>query len=68
MLFNKLDIAKAFYNIRWEYILEVLQHIGVGQRWRNMLALIWGSMTSRILLNGEAGSPIKLSTSCRQIF
>jgi hypothetical protein len=40
MLFIKLDITKSFDNIRWEYILEVLQQIGVGQHWRDILALI----------------------------
>jgi hypothetical protein len=33
MLLLKLDIAKAFDNIRWEYMLEVMTQFGFGQRW-----------------------------------
>jgi mannosylglycoprotein endo-beta-mannosidase len=30
MLFLKLDIAKAFDSVRWEYMLEVMQRLGFG--------------------------------------
>ena len=33
MLFMKLDIAKAFDNVRWEYMLEIMERLGFGQRW-----------------------------------
>ena len=32
MLFMKLDIAKAFDNVRWEYMLEIMERLGFGQR------------------------------------
>jgi hypothetical protein len=31
MLFIKLDITKTFDNVRWEYLLEVLEQLGFGQ-------------------------------------
>jgi hypothetical protein len=34
-LFLKLDIAKAFDSISWEYPLEVLERLGFGARWRS---------------------------------
>ncbi|WVZ95314.1 hypothetical protein U9M48_041096 [Paspalum notatum var. saurae] len=33
-LFLKLDIAKAFDSVRWDYLMEVLQKLGFGNRWR----------------------------------
>jgi hypothetical protein len=36
-----------------------MKHVGFGQRWRDMMALIWSTTTSRILLNGEPGRSIK---------
>jgi retron-type reverse transcriptase len=66
MLLLKLDIAKAFDNIRWEYLLEVMQQLGFGQRWRNMMSQIWSSTTSRIILNGVPGRPIKHAKGLRQ--
>jgi hypothetical protein len=30
MLLLKLDIVKAFNNVRWEYLLEVLEHLEFG--------------------------------------
>jgi hypothetical protein len=65
MLLLKLDIAKAFDSVRWEYLLEVLEHMGFGQRWRDLLALLW-STTSRILLDGKPGHPIKHAGGLRQ--
>jgi hypothetical protein len=59
MLFIKLDITKAFDSVRWEYLLKVMEQLGFGQRWRDILALMWGSTSSRFMLNGEAGRPIK---------
>jgi hypothetical protein len=66
MLFLKLDIHKAFDSVRWEYLLELLQHLGFGQRWRDLLSLLWASTSSRILLNGIAGRPIYHRRGLRQ--
>jgi hypothetical protein len=66
MLFLKLDIVKAFNSVRWEYMLEVLQRMGFGQRWRDLLRVLWASPTSRILLNGVPGKPIKHCRGLRQ--
>lgn len=59
MLFLKLDVAKAFDSVRWEYLLEVMEKLGFGQRWRDILSILWGCTTSRILLNGIPGKPIR---------
>jgi hypothetical protein len=53
MLLLKLDIAKAFDNVRWEYLLEVMEKLGFDPRWRDMMALIWSTTTLRIMLNGS---------------
>jgi retron-type reverse transcriptase len=65
MLFVKLDIAKAFDSVRWEYMLELMEKIGFGQRWRDILSLLWCTTSSRIL-NGEAGKSIKHGRGLRQ--
>jgi hypothetical protein len=59
MLLLKLDITKAFDNVRWEYLLELMEQLGFGQRSRDILSLIWSSTTSRIMLNGALGRPIR---------
>jgi hypothetical protein len=66
MLLLKLDITKAFDSMRWEYLLEAMEQVGFGQRWRDMMALIWSSASSRIMVNGEPGKPIKQAKGLRQ--
>jgi hypothetical protein len=58
MLLLKLDIEKAFDSVTWEYILELMVQLGFGQRWRDVIALLWKTTSSRILFNGVAGRPI----------
>jgi hypothetical protein len=66
MLLLKLDIAKMFDNVRWEYMLEVMTQLGFGQRWRDVMGLIWRSTASHVLLNGAAGNPITHRCGLRQ--
>jgi hypothetical protein len=66
MLLHKLDITKTFDSVCWEYVLEVMERVGFRKRWRDMMALIWSTTTSRILLNGEPGRPIKHAKGLHQ--
>jgi hypothetical protein len=66
MLFVKLDITKAFDSVWWEYLLEIMQQLGFGQRWRDLMSLIWSTTTSRITLNGAPGQPFKHGRGLRQ--
>jgi hypothetical protein len=66
MLLLKLDIAKAFDSVRWEYLIEVMEKLGFGPKWRDIMALIWSTTTSRIMLNGHPGRPIKHAEGLHQ--
>jgi mannosylglycoprotein endo-beta-mannosidase len=66
LLFLKLDIAKAFDSLKWGFLLQVLSQMGFGQCWRNMLSLILGSSSSRILLNGSLGQTFYHKRGLRQ--
>jgi hypothetical protein len=65
-LFLKLDIAKAFNSLSWVYLLKVLERLGFGASWRNWISLALASSSSRILLNGILGRPIKHEWGLRQ--
>jgi len=65
-LFLKLDIAKAFDTVRWDYLLEVLQQLGFGDRWRAWVTTLLGKASSTVLLNGVRGKWFKHRTGLRQ--
>jgi hypothetical protein len=67
MLLLKLDIVKAFDSVRWEYLIELMEQLGFGQRWRDLASLIWSTTTSRIMLNGQPVRPIKHSLAYAKV-
>jgi hypothetical protein len=40
LFFIKLDISKAFDLVNWSYLLQIMEHIGMGQRWRNWISTL----------------------------
>lgn len=65
-LLFKLDIMKAFDSIPWDYLLDILQRRGFPPRFRDWVAALWASSSSRVLLNRVPGDPIKLGKGLRQ--
>jgi hypothetical protein len=65
-LFVKLDVSKAFDSLNWAYLLDVLKARGFPQRWRNWIAAILGSSTSRVIINGQQSDKIYHRRGVRQ--
>ena len=65
-LLFKLDIRKAFDSVKWGYMLDLLQRLGFPDRFRAWIAALLSSSSSRILLNGIPGPPIKHGKGFRQ--
>jgi hypothetical protein len=58
-LLFKLDIAKAFDSVSWEYLLQMLQHRSFSTRWRNWLSILLSTSASSVRLNGIQGPWIR---------
>jgi hypothetical protein len=65
-LFLKLDIAKAFDSVRWDFLQEVMEQLGFGVKWRNWVSILLSAGSSSVLLNGSRGPWFRHSTSLRQ--
>lgn len=56
ILFLKLDIAKTFDTVLWDFLMEVLQQVGFGHRWRSWVTSLLASSSTSILINGCRGA------------
>lgn len=55
----KLDISKAFDTVQWPFVMEVLHTLGFGRRWMALIAGLLSTASTRILVNGVPGAPIR---------
>jgi hypothetical protein len=65
-LLLKLDIKMAFDSISWEFLLQVLEAKGFGQKWRDWIACCLLIATTRINVNGALTEPILHRRGLRQ--
>jgi hypothetical protein len=65
-LFLKLDISRAFDSVSWSFLLEVLQHLGFGLPWCNLVSNLLSTSSTRILVNGEPGEILQNQRGLRQ--
>jgi hypothetical protein len=56
VLLFKLDVAHAFDSVSWPFLLSVLQLRGFGPRWIMWIAMLLRTASTRVLVNGAAGS------------
>jgi len=56
----------VFDTVSWPFLLEVLQAWGFGDNWRRWIESLLCTASSRILLNGRQGPPIKHLRGVRQ--
>ena len=50
----------------WTFLLDLLQHMGFGLRWRNWISAILATTSTKILLNGNPGRQICHARGLRQ--
>jgi hypothetical protein len=62
----KLDISKAFDSVSWPFLLEVMQRLGFGQIWRDIISGLLASASTQVLLNGVPGDVISHRRGLRQ--
>jgi hypothetical protein len=62
----KLDIAKAFDSVHWDFLMEVLRSFGFGHKWQSWVFSLLASSSTTILLNGSSGKWYKHFTGLRQ--
>ena len=65
-LFLKLDISKAFDSVRWDYLMEVLEKVGFGVKWRSWVTTLISTASTSVLLNGGRGKWFKHKVGLRQ--
>nr|GEV41168.1 RNA-directed DNA polymerase, eukaryota [Tanacetum cinerariifolium] len=51
-LIFKVDFAKAYDSVRWDFLLDVLRAFGFGSRWYTWIRGIFSSNMASILVNG----------------
>ena len=49
----KIDIAKAFDSLSWEFLIRLLHLRGFGIKWTNWLSILLSSATTKVLVNGD---------------
>lgn len=52
-MFFKVDFAKAYDSVHWDYLLEVLEAFGFGHTWCKWICGTFSSAKASILVNGS---------------
>ncbi|KAF5795822.1 putative RNA-directed DNA polymerase [Helianthus annuus] len=65
-LLFKIDFEKAYDNINWGFVIDVLRQMGFGDRWRQWIWGILSSARASVLVNGSPTFEFKCGKGMRQ--
>ena len=62
----KLDMSKAYDQIEWSFLEELMRKMGFHERWINLIMVCVKTVTYSILVNGEPRGLIHPSRGIKQ--
>lgn len=62
----KVNIAKVFDTVNWQFLFELLQHLGFSIRWINWISILLLTASTKVLLNDNLGRRICHEHGLRQ--
>ncbi|XP_016172731.1 uncharacterized protein LOC107615137 [Arachis ipaensis] len=62
----KLNFQKAYDRVKWSFVDLVLQKMGFGRRWRNLVMECVSTSSMSVLINGSSSKPFKMERGLRQ--
>ena len=62
----KLDFHKAFDSVSWSCLHKVLEARGFSQLWISWIQMLLSTGSSKVLINGQLGAPIRAKRGFRQ--
>ena len=62
----KLDIEKAYDNINWEFVLQVMDSMGFGNRWLSWIKWCVSKASFSVIFNGSHAGFFQSSRGLRQ--
>ncbi|XP_042984282.1 uncharacterized protein LOC122313374 [Carya illinoinensis] len=62
----KLDISKAYDKVEWPFLKCIMEKLGFGARWANLIMECVSSVSYAVLVNGEPGQVIHPTRGLRQ--
>lgn len=65
-LFFKIDFAKAYDSVDWNFLDQMLEQFNFSQKWRNWISECISYATATILVNGSPSGEFKLERGLRQ--
>lgn len=57
----KIDMSKAYYHIKWEFLRSLLVKLGFDERWIELIMLCVTTVNYNLIRGGTTISPIVLS-------
>ncbi|XP_078175174.1 uncharacterized protein LOC144568677 [Carex rostrata] len=64
--FFKIDFAKAFDTVNWDFLLTVMRARGFPLKWINWIEMLLNTASSRVVINGEASEYFPHKRGLRQ--
>ncbi|GKF09475.1 RNA-directed DNA polymerase, eukaryota, partial [Tanacetum coccineum] len=65
-MFFKVNFAKAYDSVRWDYLLDVLEAFGFGQTWCKWVRGTFSSAKASILVNGSPSNEFSFHRGPKQ--
>nr|BAM62877.1 L1-encoded reverse transcriptase-like protein [Protobothrops flavoviridis] len=61
-----LDAQKAFDNVNWQFMIQQLKLMDVGEKFLNVITAIYSEQKAQIIINGEATDKFNIQKGTRQ--